>query len=68
MDLYRAAGFPEEQLKMFEQMRSLQGPGTATVTVVVGLACAGYVLYLRKYFAPFGGTTEATDAAARDAS
>ena len=50
LDLYRAAGFPEEQLVMLGRMQSLHGPGAAIVTLVVGAACLAYVVYLRKHF------------------
>ena len=50
IEIYRQMGFPREQVEMMKQYRAITGPTMALFTGVLGAACVGFILYLKKHF------------------
>jgi hypothetical protein len=50
MDVYRAMGYPEQQLEIMEKMEFFSSPQILVVSVVSFVPFIGYLLFIRKYF------------------
>ncbi len=49
-EMYRAMGYPEQQIDMMKQVSLFQGERMAYVAVAAAVPMLGYVLFIRRYF------------------
>ncbi len=50
VDIYKSIGLPEEQLAIMRQYGGTATTGTLLASAVVGVACIGYMVYVRRWF------------------